>query len=97
MHRTAGGIVAGGLFILPGVVAIMALSYIYAAYGKVGVVAALFFGLKAAVLAIVIEAVVRIGKRALQNARHGRPCALRLSSRFSFSTCRFRSLFLRRR
>jgi chromate transporter len=66
MHRTAGGIVAGGLFILPGIISIMALSYIYAAFGKVGAVAALFFGLKAAVLAIVIEAVIRIGKRALK-------------------------------
>src|SRR5829696_8046902 len=65
MHRTLGGIVAGGLFILPGIVAIMALSYVYAAFGKVGIVAALFFGLKAAVLAIVLEAVVRIGKRSL--------------------------------
>ena len=67
MHKTRGGIVAGGLFILPGVVSIMALSYIYAAFGNVGVVAALFFGLKAAVLAIVIHAVVRVGKRALAN------------------------------
>src|SRR5215208_2210578 len=67
MHRTLGGIIAGGLFILPGIIAIMALSMIYAAYGKVGIVAALFFGLKAAVLAIVLEAVVRIGKRSLQN------------------------------
>lgn len=67
LHRTVGGIVAGGLFILPGVIAIMALSYVYAAYGNVGFVAALFFGLKAAVLAIVIQAVVRIGKRALRN------------------------------
>src|SRR5215204_7103395 len=67
LHRTAGGIVAGGLFIVPGVIAIMALSYIYAAYGNVGFVEALFFGLKAAVLAIVIEAVVRVGKRALRN------------------------------
>ena len=67
MHRTPGGLVAGGLFIVPGIIAIMALSYIYAAYGNVGYVAALFFGLKAAVLAIVVEAVVRIGKRALKN------------------------------
>src|SRR6201991_1817551 len=55
MHRTKGGLMAGGLFILPGIVAIMGLSWIYAAYGNVGFVAALFFGLKAAVLAIVIE------------------------------------------
>ncbi|MBF9195940.1 chromate efflux transporter [Microvirga terrestris] len=67
MHRTRGGLMAGGLFILPGIIAIMTLSWIYALYGKVGFVAALFFGLKAAVLAIVLEAVVRIGKRALKN------------------------------
>ncbi len=67
LHRTAGGIMAGGLFIVPGIVSIMALSYIYAAYGNVGFIEALFFGLKAAVLAIVIQAVVRVGKRALRN------------------------------
>ena len=48
--KTMGGLVAGTLFVLPGLVAIMALSLIYAAWGKVGIVAALFFGLKAAVL-----------------------------------------------
>jgi chromate transporter len=67
MHRTAGGLMAGGLFILPGIIAIMALSYVYAAFGNVSFVEALFFGLKAAVLAIVVEAVVRVGKRALKN------------------------------
>jgi chromate transporter len=67
LHKTRGGLVAGTLFVLPGLVSIMALSLIYAAYGNVGVVAALFFGLKAAVLAIVLHAVVRIGKRALKN------------------------------
>jgi chromate transporter len=67
MHRTLGGIMAGGLFVLPGIVAIMALSYVYAGWGNVPIIVALFFGLKAAVLAIVIEAVVRIGKRALKN------------------------------
>ncbi|SCB53607.1 chromate transporter [Bradyrhizobium shewense] len=67
MHRTAGGLMAGGLFILPGIIAIMGLSYIYAIYGNVSFVEALFFGLKAAVLAIVVEAVVRVGKRALKN------------------------------
>src|SRR5829696_4309976 len=63
MHRTVGGIIAGGLFILPGVVAIMGLSYVYASFGKLGAVAALFFGLKPAVLAVVLQAVVRIGSR----------------------------------
>src|SRR5947199_10038826 len=67
MHRTLGGIMAGGLFVVPGIISIMALSYVYAAWGKVPIVTALFFGLKAAVLAIVLEAVVRIGRRALQN------------------------------
>ena len=67
MHRTLGGLIAGILFVLPGVVAIMVLSWIYAAFGNVGVVQALFFGLKAAVLAVVLDAVVRIGKRALKN------------------------------
>ena len=67
MHGTRGGIVAGGLFILPGAVAITALSWVYALFGHLGIVAALFFGLKAAVLAIVVQAVVRVGKRALKN------------------------------
>ena len=66
MHGTRGGLVAGGLFVLPGVIAIMALSWVYALYGNVGFVAGLFFGLKAAVLAIVLQAVIRIGKRALK-------------------------------
>jgi chromate transporter len=67
MHRTPGGIMAGGLFVLPGIVAVMGLSYVYAAYGNVPLVVALFFGLKAAVLAIVLEAVFRVGQRALKN------------------------------
>ena len=66
MHRTLGGLLAGGLFILPGIICIMVLSYVYALWGRVPAVTALFFGLKAAVLAIVIEAVIRIGKRALR-------------------------------
>ena len=67
MHRTRGGILAGGLFVLPGLLAIMALSYVYAGWGQVGAVAALFFGLKSAVLAVVLQAVVRVGSRALRN------------------------------
>ncbi|MFN3686377.1 chromate efflux transporter [Salinarimonas sp.] len=67
LHRTLGGIIAGVLFVLPGVVSIMALSFVYALYGNVGFVEALFFGLKAAVLAIVLQALVRIGSRALRN------------------------------
>jgi chromate transporter len=64
MHRTLGGIIAGGLFVVPGIIAIMGLSYIYAGWGNVPIIVAMFFGLKAAVLAIVVEAVVRIGRRA---------------------------------
>jgi chromate transporter len=67
LHKTKGGLVAGTLFVLPGLISIMVLSWIYAAFGNVGVVQALFFGLKAAVLAIVLEAVVRIGRRSLKN------------------------------
>jgi chromate transporter len=67
LHRTRGGIVAGVLFVIPGAVAIMALSWVYVLYGRVGIVSALFFGLKCAVLAVVLQAVVRIGARALRS------------------------------
>jgi chromate transporter len=66
MHRWPGAIMAGGLFVLPGVIAILALSWVYAAFGQMPIVAALFFGLKAAVLAIVLQAVHRVGSRALK-------------------------------
>ena len=67
MHRTLGGVIAGTLFVLPGLLAIMALSWIYVAYGNVAVVAGVFYGLKTAVLAVVLQAVVRVGRRALRN------------------------------
>ena len=67
LHKTKGGLVAGALFVLPGLVAIMALSWVYVLYGRVGIVSALFFGLKCAVLAVVLQAVVRIGGRALRS------------------------------
>jgi len=67
MHRTRGGLVAGLLFILPGFLSILALSYVYVIFGDAQVVEGLFFGLKAAVLAVVVQAVVRIGSRALVN------------------------------
>jgi chromate transporter len=68
MHRTLGGLLAGGLFILPGFIAILILSVLYAQYQQMTVVQALFFGLKPAVVAVVIDAVIRIGRRALRNA-----------------------------
>jgi chromate transporter len=65
LHGVRGGLVAGVLFILPGAAAIMVLSLIYGAFGHVELVQGLFFGLKAAVLAIVVDALSRIGRRAL--------------------------------
>ena len=65
LHKTKGGLAAGVLFILPGAVAIMALSLVYVSYGQLPWVAGLFFGIKAAVVAIVFQAVIRIGGRAL--------------------------------
>jgi len=67
LHKTIGGLIAGTLFVLPGFLSILALSYLYVIFGNVGVVEGLFFGLKAAVLAVVLQAVVRIGNRALKN------------------------------
>jgi chromate transporter len=78
MHGTRGAVIAGGLFILPGVAAIMALSWIYALWGEVGIVSGLFFGLKAAILAIVLEALVRVARRALGNT------AMRVIAALSF-------------
>ncbi|WP_404710426.1 chromate efflux transporter [Sphingomonas sp. MMS24-J13] len=83
LHRVKGGLVAGTLFVLPGALAIMALSWVYVLLGNVAPVAALFFGLKAAVVAIVFQAVVRIGSRALGNA-----------SRWTIAALAFLALFL---
>lgn len=67
MHRAWGGLIAGVLFVLPGAVTILALSIVYAFYGSVGWVAALFYGLKTAVLAVVLLAVTKLGQRVLGN------------------------------
>jgi chromate transporter len=67
LHGTRGGLMAGILFVLPGFFTILALSILYAGYQEVTVVQALFFGLKPAVMAVVVEAVIRIGRRALKN------------------------------
>lgn len=67
LNRTPGGLVAGTLFVLPGFLAILALSVLYAGFQETAFVTGLFFGLKPAVMAVVVEAVVRIGKRALKN------------------------------
>ena len=65
LHGTRGGLVAGGLFVLPGVVALLALSALYVGFGSTVAVSALFAGLAPAVLAIVVQAVIRVGRRAL--------------------------------
>jgi chromate transporter len=67
LHRKWGGIIAGGLFVLPGCLAMLLLSWLYVRYTSVAAVTALFFGLKAAILAVVVEAVLRIGRRALKS------------------------------
>jgi chromate transporter len=68
MHRTRGGLAAGILFVLPSLFILAALSWIYVAYGNVPLVAGLFYGIKPAVVAIVLVAAHRIGSRALRNA-----------------------------
>jgi len=67
MHRTIGGLVAGLLFIVPGALVMLGLSLLYVLYRHVPLVDAVFFGVKAAVLAVVVEASLRIGRRALKN------------------------------
>jgi chromate transporter len=67
MHRTAGGLVAGILFVVPGALVMLGLSILYVLYRHVPLIDAVFFGVKAAVLAVVVEAVLRIGRRALKN------------------------------
>lgn len=67
LHGTRGGLVAGLLFVLPGAFVILALSMLYGAFGNLPWIAALFYGVKAAVLAIVIEALLRVARRALKS------------------------------
>lgn len=85
LHGVRGGIVAGLLFVLPGLAVILGLSTLYALYQDTSVVAGLFFGLKAAVLAIVVEAVIRIGKRALKTGFHRWLAAAAFFALFLFS------------
>lgn len=70
LHGTLGGIIAGLLFIVPGAVVMMALAIIYSLYGDVPLVSALFYGIKAAVLVIVVEALLRVSKKALLQTQH---------------------------
>jgi chromate transporter len=70
LHRTWGGIVAGALFVIPSIFILLALSYIYAAYGNLPAVAGVLAGFKPVVVAIVVEAVLKIGGRALKRRAH---------------------------
>jgi chromate transporter len=67
LHKVRGGIVAGALFVIPSIFVLWTLSYIYAAFGNLPWIAAIFYGLKPAVTAIVLVAVIRIGRKALKN------------------------------
>ena len=86
LHKTWGGIVAGVLFLLPSVFILWALSYIYAAFGHVPWIAAVFYGLKPAVMAIVAVAVIRIGRKALRNEIMWALAALAFVAIFFFHT-----------
>ncbi len=67
LHRTWGGIVAGGLFVLPSLLLLIALSWIYVAFGHVPAIAGIFYGIKPAVTALVVQAAWRVGSRTLRN------------------------------
>jgi chromate transporter len=84
LHRTLGGLVAGILFVLPGFLAIWLLSLVYAAFGNLPLVEGLFFGVKPAVLALVLEALLRIGRRSLGHAAQVGIAALAFAAIFFF-------------
>ena len=89
-HGTIGGLISGLLFVLPGAAIVLALSMVYAAFGQVPLVAAVFAGVQAAVIAVVIEAFLRVAKRALKTSAHR---IVALFSRFLPLPCPFRSSF----
>jgi chromate transporter len=68
LHRLPGGVVAGGFFVIPSIFILFVLSYTYAAFGTIPAVASVFSGLKAAIMAVVVSAVIKIGKKALKNS-----------------------------
>ncbi len=70
LHRIPGGLVAGGLFVLPSVFVLLGLSYLYAAHGETAAVAGALYGFRPVVVAIVCEAVLRIGRRAIRRRWH---------------------------
>ncbi len=85
LHGVRGGLAAGLLFVIPGAAVVLALAIIYALIGKVALIAALFLGIKAAVLAIVIEALLRISKRALTRPADWWIAGLAFAALFAFN------------
>jgi chromate transporter len=84
-HGTLGGLIAGGLFVLPGAIIVLALSMIYAAWGSLPFVAAMFTGIQAAVLAVVVEALLRVSKRALKSRAQWIIATLAFAALFFFA------------
>ena len=85
MHGPRGGFIAGGLFVIPGALVMLVLSLIYATLGTVPLIAALFFGLKSAVPVLVVEAVLRIGRRALKGRSGWTLAAISFMALFFFN------------
>jgi chromate transporter len=81
----AGGIIAGGLFVLPGAFVVLALSMVYAALGQMPLVAAMFYGVQAAVLAIVLHALQRVARKALKGRWHWVVAVLAFVALFAFN------------
>src|SRR6059036_3738837 len=84
LHKIRGGIVAGAFFVIPSIFVLWALSYIYAEFGSIPWIAAIFYGLKPAVMAIVAVAVIRIGRKALKNEIMWTIAALAFAAIFFF-------------
>ena len=87
LHGVKGGLAAGLLFVLPGAVVVLALAFIYAALGSVPAIEAIFLGVKAAVLVIVVEALLRISKRALKRGADWAIAAASFVAIFFFDCC----------
>ena len=85
LHGTLGGLIAGLLFVIPGAAVIMTLAAVYSVYGNVPLVEALFYGIKAAVLVIVVEALLRVARKALSQKLHWAIAGLAFVGIFFFS------------
>ncbi len=86
LHGVRGGLAAGLLFVLPGALVVLGLAIVYGFYGNLAVVAAVFFGIKAAVLIIVVEALMKISRRALKQPHDWWIAAVAFIALFAFNT-----------